>query len=450
MKIVSRFFTSVKLAIILFILIIAASVLGTLIPQGRDAQEYLVRYGQLGSLFEKIQLTHLYRSVWYIGLLSLFSLNILFCTLTRLSPKVRRVFQPKIEIEPKNLMALKIKDKFKFPDGRNTAQGVLKKELARHRYRVKAQAIGERILILGRKRILGRFGSDVVHLGILIILAGGILSGLTGKRENLSFVEGETIAIPGAGFSVRLDRFITEYYPNGSIKDWRSHLTVLEEGSPRLQKAIEVNHPLKYRGYLFYQSGYGWDWQSPKLAILVKKSSEPTFEERVELGVGEKHSLKKEDLEISAIRFLPDFVLDEKKQPATRSLEPNNPAVFLEGWKGEEKVFSGWVFANFPDFGRLHGTTVAELSFELKDINAPQYSVLQMAKDPGVAFIWAGCTVLMVGLFLAFYWPSREMRIILEEANGKCEVIAGGIAGKGWESFQKEFSAIMDALRRKR
>jgi len=45
-----KFFSSVKLAIVLIILITLASVLGTLIPQGRSAAEYSARYGSLDRL----------------------------------------------------------------------------------------------------------------------------------------------------------------------------------------------------------------------------------------------------------------------------------------------------------------------------------------------------------------------------------------------------------------
>ena len=46
-----KFFSSVKLAIVLLILITLASILGTLIPQGRGAAEYAARYGSLSGLF---------------------------------------------------------------------------------------------------------------------------------------------------------------------------------------------------------------------------------------------------------------------------------------------------------------------------------------------------------------------------------------------------------------
>ncbi|MDH7512707.1 MAG: cytochrome c biogenesis protein ResB [Clostridiales bacterium] len=450
MRAVIKFLTSVRLAIVLLILIICSSILGTLIPQGRSAEEYLVRYGQLGGLLQRLQFTRLYQSFWYVGLLVFFGLNIIICTLTRLMPKIRRVFRPLVDADSKNIQALKIKEKFRLTIEPGAAKEAVKKELVRRRYKIKESTSEGRISLLARKRVLGWFGSDIVHLGLLVILTGGVVTGLFGLKQSLSFTENQTLPVPRADFSIRLDKFTTEYYPNGSVRDWKSDLTVIEAGQSVHQKTIEVNHPLTYKGYVFYQSGYGWDWQSPALEVWVKKSSDPAYLRKLSLKVGEKSVLEEESLQVTVVRFLPDFVLDENRQPGTRSLEPNNPAAFIEGWNGGEKVFSGWIFAKFPDFSRLHGAKETELSFELKDIKAPQYSVIQISKDLGVPLIWAGCSLLMAGLFLAFYWPTREVRLVIEESGGKSEVTAGGISAKSQEAFMKEFSDIMSAARKTR
>jgi len=44
--------------------------------------------------------------------------------------------------------------------------------------------------------------------------------------------------------------------PRGAIRDFKSRLVVLEEGKQIIEKVIEVNDPLHYEGYHFYQHGY--------------------------------------------------------------------------------------------------------------------------------------------------------------------------------------------------
>jgi cytochrome c biogenesis protein len=447
-KAVKKFFTSVKVAIVLLIILIASSILGTLIPQGRDAQEYLARYGQLANLLQKLQVTKLYQSVWFIAVLALFGLNIIVCTLVRLGPKLRRVFEPRFDLDPRNLQFLKVKSEIKMAPAPAASVLSVKSELGRHRYRIHEHSAAGRHGLIARKRTLGLFGSDVVHLGLLVILAGGIISGLAGRRGSLSLTEGQTAAVPGAHFSVRLDKFITEYYPGGSVKDWKSELTVIEEDREPFQKTIEVNHPLSHRGFVLYQSGYGWDWNNPTLEVWLRKKDNPDYLKKIWLQAGQPAAVEGEGITLTATRFLPDFVLDERKEPQTRSLEPRNPAAYIRGARDGAEIFAGWIFAKFPDFAQIHQAAETEFKPELKDIRAPQYSVLQTARDPGVSFIWVGCAVLMLGLFLAFYWPAREIRLVLEERDGRTDLSAGGTAAKNREAFQAEFDAIMETLRK--
>ena len=447
MKSILKFLTSLKLAIALLILIIGASILGTLIPQGRTASEYAARYGSFSAILQALQLTGLYHSFWYLALLFVFGLNLLICTLTRFPPKIRRAFPVDLEAEWKQILGLSVKERFKAGLPLGKAREEAERELRARRYRLRARSEANRVFLSGRKRTLGFFGSDIVHFGILIILAGGITSGLAGFKSELALFENQTQAVPRTEFSLRLDKFETEYYPDGSVRDWKSSLTVIEAGKPRLSRTIEVNHPLAYRGFLFYQSAYGWDWDSAKVEIWAKKKSDPSYLKRVEIKTGEKVDLDG-GLEISAARFMPDFIIDENNNPSTRSLEPNNPAVFLEGWESTVKMFSGWVFSRFPDFTNIHGDKAGDFVFELKSFAGSQYSVVQLARDPGVPFIWLGSIMLMAGLFISFYWDPRGIRICLEENQGKTEIIAAIVSSRNREAAQAECSLVTAALRR--
>ncbi len=440
--------SSVKLAIFLLIFITAASVLGTLIPQQRNTAEYVAQFGQLAQVFIRFQITNLYHSGWFIALLYLFSLNIFVCTLTRFLPRLRRAVRPRLITDKKNILLLKINDSF----GKNwrlaKSQEEFKKELSSRHYRLKAELKENRAFFSARKRTLGLFGSDLVHLGLLLVLAGGIISGSGGTREYLTLNEGQILPVLNADFKIRLDKFETEYHPNGRIKDWKSTLTVLENEKSILSKVVEVNHPLSYKGYVFYQSERGWDWSNPSFEIWIKKKKEPSFLKKKEIKIGENALIEGENIRLSALNFVPDFVRYDNKQVATRSLDPNNPAVLIEGWQEEEKIFSGWIFAKFPDFSQIHFVKEADFSFELRNFKGTPFSGIQASKDPGVNFIWLGCAVGLIGLSLAFYWQPREIKVYLEESQGKTEVVAGGIVSKNRESFQLEFEKIMTSLRR--
>jgi cytochrome c biogenesis protein len=450
MRPVWKLFSSVKLAIALIILITLASILGTLIPQGRSAAEYAARYGGLAGLFASLQLVRLYQSAWYLTLLLLFALNIAVCTATRLGAKWRRAFGPAAATDAQALALLKTKSKFRLALPLAPARERVAGPLRSRGYRVTEAAPSKGgLAMLARKKRLGWFGSDVVHLGLLVILAGGFTSGLGGRRADLALLEGQTADVPRAAFQVRLDKFETEFYPQGGVKDWKSTVTVVEAGTPVLTRVVEVNHPLSYRGFSFYQSRAGWNWDASRVELLIKKTADPSFSKAVSLKAGEKVPVDDPDVgHVAVLRFVPDFVIGEGTKAQSRSQEPNNPAALVEAWKGEERVFSGWVFAKYPDFGQGHGAAKSPVSFVLRNYAAAPFSVLEAAKDPGANLIWLGCLLVTAGLFLAFYWPPREIRVVLEDAQGKVEVTAAGQAAKSREAFQAEFEEIFENIRR--
>jgi cytochrome c biogenesis protein len=58
------------------------------------------------------------------------------------------------------------------------------------------------------------------------------------------------------GFELRVNDFSLTYYDNGAPKEYRSDLTVIDNGQEVLNKSIVVNDPLSYKGFTFYQSSY--------------------------------------------------------------------------------------------------------------------------------------------------------------------------------------------------
>jgi cytochrome c biogenesis protein len=446
MKGLIKFFSSIKLAIILITIITIASIFGTLIPQNRPPQEYIQHYGQLASVFQKLHLTQLYSSWWYLTLLTIFTLNLLVCTLLRLGPKIRRAFSPKIGQEKKRILSLQVNETVKKSISPEKIPEIIKKIFRKYHYRIKIQSTEKHLYLLGRKKMLGLFGVDFVHLGLLIIVIGGIISGFTSFRTHLNIREKEVVPVPQANFSLRLDKFEMEYYPNGSIKDWKSTLTIIDNQTEKITKTIEVNHPLAYQGFRFYQSSYGWDWKHPQFIIEIKKRSDPGYSHQLTL-IPRQPQEAPDDLSLVITHFVPDFIITENRQVATRSLEPRNPAAFIQVKQGDEQIYSGWIFAKFPEFSRSHTASSSDYHFIFKDLKAGMYSGIQVAKDPGTNFIWAGCVFLGIGLFLAFYWPPREIWGLVEISGHQVDVHFGGVARKNKDSFAEEFTRLISDFR---
>ncbi len=448
MRSVLKLLGSVKLALALFILLALASALGTLIPQRRTPREYQARYGASAAVVTGLRLDRLYESPAYLTLLALFGANLSVCSLTRLSPKLKRTLGKNAGADAASVGALKLRDAFVRKVGRDAAAVAVRRELEERHYRVRETDDAGRLFLRGRRRVLGLFGADIVHLGILVILAGGIVSGLGKSSKDIALTVGASAPIPGGTATVRLDRFETDHYPGGGVKDWTSTVTVLENDVPAATRRIEVNHPLSWKGTLLYQSSYGWDWEKPEIGLRVRRKDDPAFLRRLVLEPGASAEAG-DGTTVAVLRFVPDLVIGSGGRAETRSSEPNNPAVLIEGRKNGAVVYSGWIFARFPEVAHVRPEGATDLVFELERYEAPQFSVLQASRDPGVGLIWLGCAFLLTGLFLSFYWPPREVRISIEARDGgTVAVAAGGLASKGREDFEREFADLATALRR--
>lgn len=445
-----KFLSSLKLAIVLLILLAVASAVGTLVPQGRSLEEYNRRYGASYSTIKALKFDRVYKSGWFIGLLLLFSVNTIACTVSRFPGKWRRAAGPTPSFEAASLKALKVRDSFRQPVSFDASAEAAAGVLRDRRYSVKRSMKDGSVFIVARKRRLGWFGSDLVHAGLLVVIAGGIVSGIGAKRLPLNFAEGTLVAVPGANFSIRMDKFRTEHYPGGGVKDWKSDLTIIEAGRPVRTATIEVNHPLRYKGVNLYQSGYGWSWDNADLELMIKKASDPSFVRLASVKTGRTVELAGPGITAVSVRnFVPDFVVGKGNQIMSRSDEPKNPAALVEVWNGREKVFMGWVFSKFPDFKGMgeKGKAKPDFSVVMKTPAPAQFSVIDARRDPGAPFIWAGCVFLSLGLILAFYWRPREIRLVIRDSAGATELSAGGTARGGTEAFQAEFEGIMKAIR---
>jgi len=116
-------------------------------------------------------------------------------------------------------------------------------------------------------RIWKRLAVCALHLSILLILLGALLTMLTGQhgrmklepnRPNSHFFiqERGEITKEALPFSLTLDHFEIENYPDSKKpKDYVSYLR-LSDGETQRDVVISMNHILKHKHYRFYQSDY--------------------------------------------------------------------------------------------------------------------------------------------------------------------------------------------------
>ena len=123
------------------------------------------------------------------------------------------------------------------------------------------------VCMAARCRMWKRLTVCALHLSILLILLGALLTMLTGQhgkmklepnRPNSHFFiqEKGEITKEALPFSLTLDRFEIETYDGSSKpKDYVSYLR-LNDGETQRDEVISMNHILRHKHYRFYQSDY--------------------------------------------------------------------------------------------------------------------------------------------------------------------------------------------------
>ena len=235
------FFSSVQLAIVLLSLIAFFALVGTIVPQREAAVELGARiWPGLFSFLQKIQIFDLYHSVWFFLLMVLLSVNLIICSLDRFPLAWRRFrTQPSPWSEEvwKNISPNdKFQTKADLQQAADKAERLFKKK---YRTGIRGDASGE-IYLCARKGRFSLFGVYIVHLSILILIAGALIGSFFDMEAFVNITEGETaesVFMRGGErmelpFSVRCDKFTLEFYENGAPKIFQSDLTFLKEGRP--------------------------------------------------------------------------------------------------------------------------------------------------------------------------------------------------------------------------
>ncbi len=73
---------------------------------------------------------------------------------------------------------------------------------------------------------------------------------------------------------------------------------------------------------------------------------------------------------------------------------------------------------------------------------------LQVAKDPGVWFVYVGCGLMLLGLYMAFFMSHKRIWLIVNETENKTSIFISGTTNKNKAGFEKIFNELEESLRK--
>ncbi len=441
------FFNSLKLTLFTLFSLASTSIIGTVVQQNEERRVYLMEYGEKWTdIIYQFKLNDMYHSEWFAALLGLLILNILVCTIERFPPKWRVVLANKPNFNPSFIDKLSTRKVFTVEDDAETVKERLRKIFKKKRYKFVSDESGEGYAVYGWRGRIGRFGSDFVHISLFVIIAGAIVGSVYGYKDFKVVTVGGGVSVKEADFTLRLDKFWIDYYETGQIRQYNSILTVLEEGKEVLSKQIWVNEPLLYKGIRFYQSSWGKHWRKIKTARMAfwpdgKEENEVVFM----VGWEEKTKVPGTDYTVHLTGYVADFAVDEKsKSIFSKSIEPENPAINVTIYRGEKKISSRWIFQKYPDFYKV--LPDSNDNFVFKAYRSVLFSGISVNKDPGTNWVWLGCSIMGLGVYMAFFIFYRRVWINIRSVGNSTEVKIGAMINKNQLAIEKDLEDIAKAL----
>jgi hypothetical protein len=119
------------------------------------------------------------------------------------------------------------------------------------------------------------------------------------------------------------------------------------------------------------RAGPRWTEPVPEKHVLTLRRSPEAPPEEIAVKPGGKYPFGGGEIEV--LDYFPDFIYDTAtRRGATRSDQPRNPALRVRLKDSPEgPAQERWLFANNPDFSRMHGREGADLRYACTPANAP-------------------------------------------------------------------------------
>ncbi len=241
MKKIVNFLRSMRFGILLMAMIAACSVVGSVIPQGREVAWYAQNYTQIHSWLLTLGLDHVFQGWFFIALLVLLCLNLSLCSLVR----VRSLAKDGGELIARTA-SLPTAEKLDAAGLEKLRSYLLSQRCREHTY-------GESRVY--SKNLFGRYGSFITHLAILLTVIFGAAALYTPTVTDRSCLPGESLVMDD-GTAIAVQSFHIEN-EEGEL-DYESVLRVtLPDGRVSEWTPVSVNHPLSFGHYKVYQQTYG-------------------------------------------------------------------------------------------------------------------------------------------------------------------------------------------------
>jgi cytochrome c biogenesis protein len=415
------------------------TLIGVVVDQGKDAAFYQTNYTPaLARLVLRLHLENIYHSPAYLAVIGLILVCMTLATFWRVIPArlppLRGV----------KIAAIPLHASVQIDGDEATVRARVEEFFAERGWLVRKREHGGIEWTFADKFNWARKGVLIAHVGFVLIAAGTTLYWAFGYSGQMAILAGGTATIPENGTRFTLDRFSYRIDPiqtkSGIVYqpiDYVSDLHVAARNGPAEAQVLRVNHPLDVDGTLYYQASYGF-----AVPFTLTKDGRPLPNvPSTPLKEGEGFAMGDTTRSIQYARFVGTIGPGNTIGADPR---PNDPGVILSVFDGGQPI--GQILVPLE-----RGVDLGD-GYHVQAGRYVLYSGIQYRHDPGIPLVGIGAFVLLTGLCICFYLLPARLFVRLDPVKSEAgrETWTVGIAAttvKGYEIFEEQFYALVDALR---
>jgi cytochrome c biogenesis protein len=392
-------------------------------------------------VFLFFRLSDLYHSPLFYFLMTFLSLNLIICSINRF-PALWRQYKAPHFPEPDGIFDNLPHDRIIMEDKEITdIKPIVESCLGKKYGSVKKADIERGTLYYVERWRFSLFGVYIVHLSILAMIAGAIIGSIFGMEADINIKEGETVdvasleqrnGIQKLNFSVRCDKFVVEFYEDGTPKTYRSDLSFIKNGQVEKRGTLLVNHPLTFENLRFYQSSYG---AAPDSKAIVVYSTTDRKIGAMALAAGDTFDLPQGKAK--------GFVLRVED-----NIMQMGPAIKLR-ITSPQKDIQFWVFKNIDKIVAANPNLLKEVPmfnpglfkpfiFSIDSVEQTYYTGLHIVHDPGVPLVAVGGLLMIAGLIIIFFMAYQRFWVRIGQVETKIIISIAGRSNRKNEQLQKK------------
>lgn len=442
-----RFFCSLRLTVVVLFLLAAGCVVGMFYDQTLTLEEHRAQWATARwklELFTAMELNDVFHSWWFGVVVLLLALNLIACSIERLPKIWIDLKNPQRHLTDKQMRGIRHRYQAKL-DGKDKdrALGVIRSLFP------EGKAFHDEkdgtLFAFKEKHTYARTGVYIVHIALLMIMFGSMATTALGIDGMMMIVEDQKsrfVRVKGAGgltynydlgFDVECKDFRLKTFIDGAPMDFESDLAVWESGLPMpvVEKKIEVNDPLEYKGFTFYQASYNPIPGDQLVQLDIHPRGSPKPAKPYVVSIGDRVQMP------DGTAFVPVEII--------REYGGLGAAVKVQKVKPDGTITSFVVFRSYPEFDSKVRRGEYIVGFRGFD---QQYATgIQVGRVPFIEVVFAGFVLLFLGMYMAFFMSQRRYWARLTDlGDGQFELIVAGAARRHQYAFEEEFGRIKEKL----